>query len=224
MDRRFSAKGEATRQRMIHAAALLIRDNGAAETSLDEVLAATATSKSQMFHYFPAGRADLLIAVAEHEAAQVLEAQQPYLNDLSSVRAWQSWSASVMKHYTQLGERCPLGTLTSALGKTSPATRRIVTNLYDTWEQALASGVRTVCGDDSDYNELARCILTAIQGGVVMLAATGRVEYLEVALKRALQPVTDSRLAAADPPPARRRNSGSTSAVRSRDATVAQLR
>ena len=51
---------------------------------------ATATSKSQLFHYFPNGREDLLHAVARHEADQVLAAQQPYLADLTSGRKWQA--------------------------------------------------------------------------------------------------------------------------------------
>jgi AcrR family transcriptional regulator len=53
-------------------AALLMREHSAAETSLDQVLHVTATSKSQLFHYFPDGRAGLLLAVTEYEAEQVL--------------------------------------------------------------------------------------------------------------------------------------------------------
>jgi AcrR family transcriptional regulator len=191
MGGKFSAKGEATRSRMVHAAALLIRENGAAETSLDEVLAATSTSKSQMFHYFPGGRADLLIAVAQHEAAQVLDAQQPYLSDLSTRRSWADWRTAVLEHYGALGDKCPLGALTSELGKTSPATRDIVTELYDTWERELTRGVRALRpvpddGTDDDVFDIARSILTAIQGGVAMLRATGRIDYLVVALDRSI--------------------------------------
>ena len=189
MDGRYSAKGEATRQRMIHAAALLIRENGVPETTLDDVLEATSTSKSQLFHYFPAGRSDLLVAVATHEAAQVLEAQEPYLSDLSSSEAWERWRRAVMDHYIQLGDRCPLGALTSELGKTSAETRNIVTTLYDTWESALAHGVAALPGQSHDATRVARCILTAIQGGVVMLRATGRVDYLEAALAQAMEPI-----------------------------------
>jgi AcrR family transcriptional regulator len=207
MDRRFSAKGEATRQRMIHAAALLIRENGAAETSLDEVLAATSTSKSQLFHYFPAGRADLLVAVAAHEAAQVLEAQEPYLSDLSSPDAWLQWRQAVVDHYAELGDRCPLGALTSELGKTSPATRVIVTELYDTWEAAIARGVTALLGDNSEQADIARSILAAIQGGVVMLRATGRVDYLDTALTRAVQALTNTASSKGQT----RRRSGATS-------------
>ncbi|WP_240670163.1 TetR/AcrR family transcriptional regulator [Actinoplanes solisilvae] len=182
-----TAKGLATRQRIVDAAARLIQDNGAADTSLDDVRAATATSKSQLFHYFPDGRADLLLAVAEHEAAQVLAAQQPWLDDLTTAVSWEKWRGAVMRHYVELGDRCPLGVLTAELGKTSPETREVVSTLYDTWESALARGTQAM-GIERPL-EVARSILVAIQGGVVMLRATGRVAYLETGLDLALTPL-----------------------------------
>ncbi len=36
-------------------------------------MARTGTSKGQLFHYFPAGKDELLVAVAQFEADQVLE-------------------------------------------------------------------------------------------------------------------------------------------------------
>ncbi|MEV7237976.1 TetR/AcrR family transcriptional regulator [Streptomyces sp. NPDC051020] len=179
---------------MVVAAALLTRQKGAAETTLDDVRAATATSKSQLFHYFPDGRSDILTAVAEYEAAQVLEAQQPYLGDLSLWEAWQKWRQEVLHHYTELGQQCPLGSLTTELGKSSPQARSIITTLFDDWEEALLRGARAMTPDEPETaRDRARSILTAVQGGVVMLQATGRTDYLDAALTaaiNALQPAT----------------------------------
>ncbi len=44
-------QGRATRGRIVAAAAALIGERGAAGTSLDDVRAATASSKSQLYHY-----------------------------------------------------------------------------------------------------------------------------------------------------------------------------
>src|SRR5258708_3677311 len=48
-----TAKGEATRRRIIEGAAAEIRDRGVAATTLDDIREHTQTSKSQLFHYFP---------------------------------------------------------------------------------------------------------------------------------------------------------------------------
>jgi AcrR family transcriptional regulator len=197
MNGRLTSKGAATRQRLVGGAALLMREQGVAETSLDQVLQATAASKSQLFHYFSDGRAGLLLAVTEFEAEQVLEAQRPEIDDLSTVESWKAWRDKVIDHYATLGQRCPLGALTTELGKSSPEASRVVSDLYDRWEGALLTGIQALVvaglvAGDIPARDTARSILTAIQGGVVMLRGTGRLSYLETALDTALRPITQS--------------------------------
>ncbi|MGX7681325.1 TetR/AcrR family transcriptional regulator [Jatrophihabitans sp. DSM 45814] len=191
---RLTAKGAATRQRIVDGAAALIRGSGPTATSLDDIMAATSTSKSQLFHYFPDGRDELFRAVARHEAGQVIAAQQPFLADLTSWRKWQAWRRAVIAHYTELGSRCPLGALTSQLGKSSPQTREIVSNLYEEWETLLRTGAQAMAdrgelAPDVNATQTARGILAAIQGGVVMLQSTGRVDYLDAGVNLALRPM-----------------------------------
>ncbi|MFG1962444.1 TetR/AcrR family transcriptional regulator [Nonomuraea sp. NPDC049028] len=52
-----TAKGRATRARIVMGAAELLREQGVALTTLDDIRGRTGTSKSQLFHYFPAGKA-----------------------------------------------------------------------------------------------------------------------------------------------------------------------
>ncbi|RYE41814.1 MAG: TetR/AcrR family transcriptional regulator [Hyphomicrobiales bacterium] len=182
-------KGLATQHRIVVAAALLIREKGAAETTLDDVRAATSTSKSQLFHYFPDGRIDMLVAVARNEADQVLEAQRPYLDELTSWEAWQAWREAVLRHYGELGRRCPLGSLTSELGKSSSEARAVVSNLFETWEAALLRGTQALLPSGEAAVACAGNVLAAIQGGVVLLQMTGRIEYLKNALAAAIEPM-----------------------------------
>lgn len=187
MNRGMTAKGLATRHRIVAAAALLIREKGAAETTLDDVRAATSTSKSQLFHYFPDGRIDMLVAVVEYEADQVLEAQRPYLDELTTWESWQAWREAVLRHYGELGRRCPLGSLTSELGKSSPEARAVVSNLFETWEAALLSGAEALLPDRGAAIDCARSVLAAVQGGVVLLQTTDRIDFLEAALTAAIE-------------------------------------
>lgn len=193
-NRGLTAKGAATRQRIIAGAAALIRLKGPGATNLDDVLEATATSKSQLFHYFPNGREDLLHAVARYEADQVLAAQQPYLADLTSGRKWQAWRSAVVISCGELGDRCPIGSLTAQLDKTSARTGEIVTELYDTWGSYLLRGVQAMAAQGTLSTEIApetvaRGILAAVQGGATMLLATGSLDYLVAGLDVALLPL-----------------------------------
>jgi AcrR family transcriptional regulator len=192
-----TSRGAATKHRMVEGTALLMREQGVAETNLEQVLHATATSKGQLFHYFPDGRAGLLRAVAAFEADQVMHAQRPFIDDLSTLESWRAWRDAVVRHYSDLGQRCPMGALISELGNSSPEARAIVSDLYDRWEHALTDGLRALVDaglvpSSLRVGDTGRSILTAIQGGVVTLRATDRVSFLETALDMALVPVLGS--------------------------------
>ena len=63
MHKELTAKGKATRNRIVEGAAVVLRETGVSAATLDDVMARTQTSKSQLFHYFPAGKDELLLAV-----------------------------------------------------------------------------------------------------------------------------------------------------------------
>ena len=94
-----TAKGAATRARIVEGAAELIREHGIAGITLDDIRSHTRTSKSQLFHYFPGGREELLLAVAQHEADRVLEDQRPYLDQLVTWEDWRKWRDVVVARY-----------------------------------------------------------------------------------------------------------------------------
>ncbi len=192
-----TTKGSATRARIIEGAAALIRREGVEQTGLDDIRAATATSKSQLFHYFPGGRSDLLYAVAVHEATQVIADQQPYLDALGPAESWSAWRDAVIRKYREQGRECPLSALTTGLGPTDPRIRPLVASLLEDWHGRITEGVRrrwTPPRPDAD--EMAATILAAIQGGVILMLSTGKISYLETALTTALLPLHQPATAA----------------------------
>ncbi|HMC71870.1 MAG TPA: TetR/AcrR family transcriptional regulator, partial [Mycobacteriales bacterium] len=68
---RLTAKGRATRARIIDAAAQLMYKNGAANTGFEDVRKAAKASGSQMSHYF-ADKRSLIRAVIAHQADAVM--------------------------------------------------------------------------------------------------------------------------------------------------------
>jgi AcrR family transcriptional regulator len=64
-------KGQATRARIIEGAGQVLRETGVAFAALDGIRAHAGTSKSQLSRYFPRGKEQLLLAVAQYEADRV---------------------------------------------------------------------------------------------------------------------------------------------------------
>jgi AcrR family transcriptional regulator len=184
---KLTAKGKATRQRIVEGAAAEIRSVGVSVATLEDVMARTSTSKSQLFHYFPGGKEQLLLAVAEYEAQTVLDDQQPYLGELTSWAAWQRWRDAVVDRYRRQGQHCPLAVLMSEIGRTTPGAQAVTSALMDKWHNEIAEGVRHMqeqgkVADGHDADRLAAALLAGIQGGVGVLLATGDMGYLEAAL------------------------------------------
>ncbi|GAB1819492.1 TetR/AcrR family transcriptional regulator [Herbidospora sp. RD11066] len=190
--RALTPKGAATRQRIVEGAAKLIREHGPANVGLDDIRAATTTSKSQLFHYFPDGKADMLLAVAAHEAEQVLADQQPYLGDLTSWPQWEAWRDRVIARYAAQRRKCPLTALTAQLGLANPAVGDIITRMYTSWQHQIAEGVRAV-RPDADPERVAAQIIGAIAGGATMLVATDDIRYLEIGLTEAIENLKSTR-------------------------------
>ncbi|MGX7675683.1 TetR/AcrR family transcriptional regulator [Plantactinospora sp. DSM 117369] len=187
MNRTLTQKGTATRQRIIEGAAAEIRERGVAATTLDDVRARTGTSKSQLFHYFPDGKDELLLAVARYEADRVLTDQQPQLGDLTSWPAWWAWRDRVVARYLGQGMDCPLNGLVAHLGRSTPGARAVVTELLRAWQSEISAGIRHMQEIDEvdpglDAEQTSAALLAGIQGGVVVMLATGRITHLEAAL------------------------------------------
>ncbi|MFE0041894.1 TetR/AcrR family transcriptional regulator [Streptomyces albireticuli] len=184
-------KGVATKRRIIEGAAEEFRDQGVFSLRLEDVMARTATSKSQLFHYFPGGKDELLLAVARHEADRVIDDQQPELGSLTSWTAWWEWRDKVVARYREQGENCPLHAAVSQLGSATDAARAVARGLLRRWQDQLAAGIRHMQGSGEvapglDADREAAALLAGVQGGVMILMTTGGMEHLEAALDRGI--------------------------------------
>ncbi|MFB6938776.1 TetR/AcrR family transcriptional regulator [Streptomyces chartreusis] len=186
-----TAKGRATRARIVEGAAEVLREHGVAFTTLDDIRDRTGTSKSQLFHYFPDGKDQLLLAVARFEADRVLADQQPHLGELDSWESWQRWRDVVVERYELQGDHCPLGSLFLQVGRSRPGARAIVTELMRQWQRQLADGIRALRANGLvspalDVDRTAAALLAGIQGGVTIMMSTGDSTHLRAALDNAI--------------------------------------
>jgi AcrR family transcriptional regulator len=191
MGKELTAKGKATRQRIVEGAASVLREKGVAAVTLDDVMARTRVSKSQLFHYYAGGKDELLLAVAQFEADQVLEDQQPYLGCLDSWEAWNKWRDVVVQRYEEQGEQCPLGSLFHQIGRSTPGARAIVVELMRRWQGSLAAGIRALqdaghLPADLDVDRRAAALLAGLQGGVAILLSTGQASHLKAVLDQGI--------------------------------------
>ncbi|MWV48127.1 TetR family transcriptional regulator [Rathayibacter sp. VKM Ac-2803] len=188
-------RGRLTRQRIIEATGEQILATGIGGTTLDGVRAATLTSKSQLFHYFPGGKAELVREVAQWEARQLLDAQEPEIHDLGSWESWERWRVRLVEYYIGLGRwACPIGSLASQAAMVDAELEAGIARTMRDWRGLLAAGVRRMQAAGSvdgsaDPERLAAVILSAVQGGLVLSQPERSAWPLEAALDSALAPL-----------------------------------
>jgi TetR/AcrR family transcriptional regulator, transcriptional repressor for nem operon len=169
-----TAKGRATRARIVAAAAALVRERGAAETSLDEVIERAAVSKSRLYHYFQ-DKADLLRAVVTHQADRLLVSQEPQLQALDgwgAIRAWFDRLVTLQVERQGCGG-CPIGSLVPQLAETNEPARAELAVSFDRWEVYLRQGLVAMRGRgalraDADMEALVTATMASTQGGLVL--------------------------------------------------------
>jgi AcrR family transcriptional regulator len=202
-----TARGRATRQRIVDAACDLVYARGVAAVNLDDVLDATGTSKSQLYHYF-ADKSDLVHAVVVHQGERVLELQRPVLEAVdgwAALRRWRTFVVGIVKGRRGRGG-CPIGSLSSELAELDEGARLELAGVFDRWQQLLADALHRMIESgairrDADADQLALATMASLQGGLLLAKTRRSTKPLEVALDAAIAYLET----AAAPTPRRRR-------------------
>ena len=189
-------RGASTRQLIVASAAALMACAGVAGTSLDDVRAATRTSKSQLYHYFPGGKAELVSAVVRHQAGAVVIAQRLDDDPPASEPGLHRWRYLVVAAQRARGFAvgCPLGSLVAELAGASPrdeAVRHELEAAFGRWRERLAVGLRSGVAAGAlpaalDPDDAAEALVTAVQGGTLLAALADGPAPLQAALDRAI--------------------------------------
>jgi AcrR family transcriptional regulator len=199
---RLTSKGAATRHRIVLAAAELMHVQGVASTTIDDVLAASATSKSQFYQHFE-DKADLVYEVITLRADEVLSWQRLRLEKVDSFRGLHQWrDAMVQRCALRRGLwGCELGSLAAELSDTDDKARASLSEHFAQWQALLAQALERMRDNgalrkDADIRALATGLLAAVEGGY-LLSQTGRdPRLMQAALNMAIDHVASFASAA----------------------------
>ena len=140
--RKFTAKGLATRARIVSAASELVFAHGVARTSIEDVQQRAGVSASQMYHYFT-DKDDLIRAVIAHQTDGILTAQRPLLDELDSFAALERWRDLLidLQEQRHCVGGCPIGSIAAELADTDPHARADLVAGFERWEAPIRSGL-----------------------------------------------------------------------------------
>jgi AcrR family transcriptional regulator len=174
-ERRLTAKGRATRDRILQVAAELILREGLSTLNMDALRKAASVSGSQLAHYF-ADKQALIRAVVVRQIHVVLDFhRQPKLGALNTFDDFERWIDLNMRYLRRIGYS---GTptyhaLAGQLGKSDSATRQTLASGYWQWIELLERVIQQmkdhgVVAASADPRKLALVIVSAHQGGATL--------------------------------------------------------
>jgi len=189
-----TARGAATRGRIVDAATELVRAHGVANTTIDAVIEASKVSKSQVYHYF-VDKDDLVLAVIQRQAECVLGTHEELLRRLNSLAGLRRWRDAVVEltRQTNCAGGCPLGSLAAELSET-PRTRAALAESFARWAsyfQTEFARMQSRAGrrPSGALKDLSEAMLAGLQGGLLLAQTMRSTRPLELALDMAIDHV-----------------------------------
>ncbi|GAB3393268.1 TetR/AcrR family transcriptional regulator [Humibacter soli] len=189
---RLTPRGAQTRARIVSAAAELMRVKGVDATTLDDVRAASGTSKSQLYRHYH-DKSELVRDVIEFTGDFVIRREQERLGRVSSVAGLRRWrDALVQANDLQHGAYgCALGSLAGDVADHDALAREQLSRLFGTWTTLISGALsrmqeRGTLGQQVDADYVANGLLAALQGGYLLAQAAGDSAPMASAIDMAL--------------------------------------
>jgi AcrR family transcriptional regulator len=189
---RLTARGEATRARILRAAVDLMTVKGVAATTLDDVRAASSTSKSQLYRHY-ADKDALVQDVIAYQAEDLLARQGEQLRGLDSIRGLERWRDAIIQRSTLRKKAfgCQLGSLACELSDQNEWARSALAGHFETWLGLITDGLRRMrdagkLHSDVDPERLAIGLMGALEGGYLLAQTEQDIRSMRIALDMAI--------------------------------------
>ncbi len=159
-----------TRDAMIGAAAVLIRQRGVAASGMQDIVAQAAAPRGSIYHHFPGGKDELIIAALQAVTAAVTRAIRTAASKAVTIDDFVTGAAALFRGNPEGAgwtEGCPVAAATIEGDSQSQLVRTAIADSFDEWRREIAAGLRRYLASD-DADQQAMAILAAIEGALIV--------------------------------------------------------
>jgi TetR/AcrR family transcriptional repressor of lmrAB and yxaGH operons len=159
-----------TKQRMIDSAVALLRERGAAGVTVESVLARSGAPRGSVYHHFPGGRSELILAAArragDYVAAMIDESVADNDPHAALDRFAQFWKHALTATGYLAG--CPIVALAVDSHQDPPEAAKLVRDIFTRWHLGLESLLAAHGFPAERARRLAILVVSAIEGAVIL--------------------------------------------------------
>lgn len=162
-----------SRERMVAAAAHLLRTQGYAATGWRQVVAESGAPWGSQAHHFPGGKQQLAadaLAVAAGRVTRGLQRLAEAAHPADAVLRWTEQAAADLEA-SGYAVGCPVATVVLETAHTSDVLAEAGSTAFAAWRDALAAGMVRHGATDDEARALAVVVLAGVEGGLLLARA-----------------------------------------------------
>jgi AcrR family transcriptional regulator len=165
---------------MISSATTLLRERGAAATSLDDVLEHSGAPRGSVYHHFPGGRAQLIQTVLDMAGGSVsrLLTAHEAAHPITAFNAFMEASKTLLEA-SDFRAGCPVLAVAVEANDDAPQLIAAAANAFGSWQKALAQALERHAVPAARAKRLATLIVSAVEGAVVLARVQRNVTPLD---------------------------------------------
>lgn len=160
-----------TRERLVQAAAELMRRRGYAATGIKDVTAVAGAPSGSLYHFFPEGKEALGEEVLRTGGAFFLALYETIADDApdvaEGVRRFFDGAAETLVA-TDFADACPVATVGGEVASTHPRLREAVDDVFASWVEAATERFTRAGIARTQATVLARQVVVLIEGGFLL--------------------------------------------------------
>lgn len=182
--------GSATRTRILDAAEHLVIENGYAATSVDQVLAASRSSKGAFFHHFPS-KTELARALVDRYVAADIAQLDGALAATARLEDPAARAVALVRHFEEMGDdimsaqsNCLYVAVLTERQLVADGTTDEIRRAVETWREAIAAVLREALRGRSDVDAaaLADHLWVTFEGAYLLCRSTGDPSHMRTQL------------------------------------------
>ncbi len=156
---------------MVTSTALLIRERGAAGTSIDDVLAHSGAPRGSVYHHFPGGRAQLLAEAVDFAGEVVADLIGRPADDAIDVlrRFLDTYRDTLVA--TDFRAGCPVAAVAVEANADAPQGQAAAGAAFARWTELLAARLAAHGAAPARARELATFAIASIEGALILCRA-----------------------------------------------------
>ena len=180
---------------MINHAAILLAQKGPQGASFNDVLEASGAPRGSLYHHFPGGKEELVLAAmdaASRRAEALLEPVRGQPADKAAEAFIGLWRTVLIRSGFEAG--CAV--LAVAVASGSPQLRDRAKQIFRAWRALLASILNEGGVDPERADGVATMLISACEGAVALSRAEGSLAPFELAAAEQLRAVRAAMIGA----------------------------